>query len=301
MYYNNTKKLTKVKCIAIIQNINDNTGGEFMIDYTFFEKYHSMNKEDLIVDIDDTLDKILKKAETDPNHSYAFYTTLKNLLDELKKQLDEIILMEKLDKGWCYDWGVSYKGAELQLIHYSLYDGYPDEDPSLINLDQAFTIFTVPSKMLTVEEYALLNGIEVGTARQWIRRGKIRTAKKYGNEWKIPALTDTPKRGYTSARYSWSGKMIGLPKDLEYLNDYCEALFQQDDDDKKLYYVYLYDSKARDGVMRAEKVIECTTSEREKIELAIISQPEVNYFQNFRDNICIDLMNIYNENGGEQE
>ena len=272
-----------------------------MIDYKYFERTHSMNKEDLIENIDDTLDKILKKAETDPNHSYAYYTTLKNLLDEFKIQLSEIILMEKLDKGWCYDWGVSYKGADLQLVHYTLYDGYPEVDPSLMNLDQVFTILTVPSKMLTVEEYALLNGAEVGTARQWIRRGKIRTAKKYGNEWKIPALTDTPKRGYTSASYSWSDKLIGLPTDLEYLNDYCEALFQQDDDDKKLYYVSLYDAESSDGVMRAAKVLECTTSERERIELAIISQPEVNYCQNFRDNICIDLMNIYSENGGGQE
>ena len=272
-----------------------------MIDYKFFERSHSMNKEDLIADMDDTLEKILKKAETDPNHSYAYYTTLKNLMDELKVQLSETILMEKLDLGWCYDWGVSYKGAELQLVHYCLYDGYPEEDPTLMNIDQVFILLNVPTKMLTVEEYALLNGVEVGTVRQWIRRGKIRTAKKYGNEWKIPALTDTPKRGYTSASYSWSDKLIGLPTDLEYLNNYCEALFRQDDDDKKLYYINLYDSKVSEGVHEVSEVIECTTSERERIELAIISQPEVNYCQNFRDNICIDLMHIYNENGGEQE
>lgn len=40
-----------------------------MIDYSFFERNHCMNKEDLTVDIDETLDKILKNAETDPSHS----------------------------------------------------------------------------------------------------------------------------------------------------------------------------------------------------------------------------------------
>ena len=75
-----------------------------MIDYSYFERNHCMNKEDLTVDIDETLDKILKNAETDPSHSYAYYTTLKNLLEELKKKISEVILMEKLDKGWCYDW-----------------------------------------------------------------------------------------------------------------------------------------------------------------------------------------------------
>lgn len=272
-----------------------------MIDYSFFERNHSMNKDDLIADIDETLGRILKNAETDPSHSYAYYTTLKNLLDELKNKIGEVILMEKLDTGWCYDWGVSYRGAELQLVHYELYDGYPQGDPSLIEMNQEFTILLVPTKMLTVEEYAVLNGVEVGTVRQWIRRGKIRTAKKYGNEWKIPALTDTPKRGYTSAHYSWDGKLIGLSTDLEYLNDYRQASFMQDDDDKKLFYVYLYQDGNRKGLMTADKVIECDASEREKIELAIISQPEVNYDQNFRDNICIDLMHIYAEQGGVQE
>ena len=271
-----------------------------MIDYSFFERNHCMNKEDLAADIDETLDKILKNAESDPSHSYAYYTTLKNLLEELKKKISEVILMEKLDKGWCYGWGVSYKGADLQLVHYELYDGYPEEDPSLIEMNQMFSILSVPSKMLTVEEYATLNGVEVGTVRQWIRRGKIRTAKKYGNEWKIPELTDTPKRGYTSARYSWSGNMIGLPSDIEYLNNYHQALFMQDDDDKKLFYVYLYCNENMEGVLKADKVIECNSSERERLELAIISQPEANYYQNFRENICIDLMHIYTERGGEQ-
>ena len=32
--------------------------------------------------------------------------------------------------------------------------------------------------------------------------------------------------------------MIGLPSDIEYLNNYHQALFMQDDDVKKLFYVY---------------------------------------------------------------
>ena len=270
-----------------------------MIDYSFFERNHCMNKEDLVVDIDETLDKILKNAEMDPNHSYAYYTTLKNLLEELKKKISEVILMEKLDKGWCYDWGVSYKGADLQLVHYELYEGYSEEDISLIEMNQLFSILSVPSKMLTVEEYAEINGVEVGTVRQWIRRGKIRTAKKYGNKWKIPALTDTPKRGYTSAIYSWSCKLKDLPDDLEYLNDYHKALFTQDND-KKLFYVYLYCDEKRKNKLEADKVIKCNTSERERLELTIISQEGVNYYQNFSDSICIDLMHIYIEQGGAQ-
>lgn len=78
-----------------------------MIDYDFFIKHHSMNKSDLIEDIDSTLEKILLHAETDPNHSYAYYSTLKNLLENLKDKILSSTLMEQLENGWCYDWGVN--------------------------------------------------------------------------------------------------------------------------------------------------------------------------------------------------
>lgn len=267
--------------------------------YDFFKQTHLMNKEDIVADVDKTLEAILKNAEKDPRHSYAYYATLKSLLEEFKKSLDDIVFIRNLDDGWCYDWGVSYSGADLQLVHYNLYEGYA-EDSSLLEFDQIFTLFTVPTKLLTVDEYALLHGVEVVTVRQWIRRGKIRTAKKYGNEWRIPSLTDTPNRGYSSAFYEWKDTLAGLPDDLEYLNDYGAAFFMQDDEDKKQFYVRLYDKNAKNGVVEAAKVLECTTTERERIELAIISQPSVEYKPNFTDHICVDLVNIYS-NGGDGE
>ena len=69
----------------------------------------------------------------------------------------------------------------------------------------------------------------------------------------------------------------------------------QDDDDKKLYYVRFFDEEVKEGVREAKKTLECNSAEREKIELAIISQPSVVYLSNFRDNICIDLMHICEE------
>ena len=260
--------------------------------YEYFRKFHFMNKEDIISAIDSTLASVLKNAETDPRHSCAFYATLKNLLDEFKKSLDNIVFIEKLDDGWCYDWGVSYSGADLQLIHYRVDDSI-FENPHDIMYDQIFTLSTTPTKLLTVEEYAQMQGVEVVTVRQWIRRGKIRTAKKFGKEWRIPALTDTPGRGYTSAWYEWSDGLIGLPKELEFLNKYCSAMIVQDDEDKKYYHVHLYNGDAvENGVGKIAKVIRCTVAEREKIELALISQPAVKYMSNLTDSICIDLMNI---------
>ena len=67
----------------------------------------------------------------------------------------------------------------------------------------------------------------------------------------------------------------------------------QDDEDKKYYHVHLYnDDAVENGVGKIAKVIRCTVAEREKIELALISQPAVKYMSNLTDSICIDLMNI---------
>ena len=266
-----------------------------MTKYEKFRKRHIANKNELIEMAKREMNEVLLHSESDPLHSSAYYGTFKRLVMDFINEVDKLTLMEKLEDGWCYDFGVNYYGVDLQLLHFEVYDGYEDDD-SLLGIDQVLTIYTLPSKLLTVEEFAEMHGVEVVTVRQWIRRGKIRTAKKYGNEWRIPALTDTPKRGYTSAVYKWNDKLSGLPKELEYLNDYCEAVFSQDLEEKRVFWICLYDKKGAESVIReAGKTIQCTATEREKIELAIISQPSVDYLPNYEDSILIDLMNLHRE------
>lgn len=64
-------------------------------------------------------------------------------------------------------------------------------------ITEQFKLLSVESDLISVGEYAKLYGIEPQTVNQWIRRGKIRTAKKIDNHWMIPTLTESPKRGYT--------------------------------------------------------------------------------------------------------
>lgn len=60
------------------------------------------------------------------------------------------------------------------------------------------TLITVECDYLTVEQYDSMLGIEPVTVRQWIRRGKLRHAKKNGRDWLIPDTEDKPQRGFTS-------------------------------------------------------------------------------------------------------
>lgn len=259
--------------------------------YEFFKKNYSMTREDIIFDIERTIGRVLERADIAPLHSDYYYSTLKSLLADFREAIKLIAFMNRLDDGWCYDWEVNPEGVSLLLEHYFVFDDLSEPIP-LISLDQSFKIFTLEAKMLTVEEYAQQNKVEEVTVRQWIRRGKIRTAKKYGNEWRIPALTDIPKRGYTTARYTWSNKLIGLSSELEYLNDYVKAIFTQDDNDKKLFYVSLFTEEDEMNNNIPSEVIVCNSAKRERIELALISQPMVVYSPNSYDTIAGDIICI---------
>ncbi|HPR94455.1 MAG TPA: helix-turn-helix domain-containing protein [Syntrophomonadaceae bacterium] len=63
------------------------------------------------------------------------------------------------------------------------------------------TLITVECDYLTVEKYAAMHNVEPVTVRQWIRRGKLRHAKKNGRDWLIPDTEDKPRRGFTSVQY----------------------------------------------------------------------------------------------------
>ena len=59
-----------------------------------------------------------------------------------------------------------------------------DEDEEIRNrkIDAAYKLISVKPKSFSVEDYAKFYKVEQGTVRQWIRRGKLRTAYKVGTE-----------------------------------------------------------------------------------------------------------------------
>ena len=74
--------------------------------------------------------------------------------------------------------------------------------------DERFCLMNYPVETLTVEEFSSKNNIKPVTVRQWIRRGKLRNVTKIGGEWRIPAITDLPSRGYTPVTYYTNGEYV---------------------------------------------------------------------------------------------
>ena len=169
-----------------------------------------------------------KRALTDKEHSAAFYHGLQNLLQRFSDKVNESVLFEQLEDYWIYTICISLDGATLDIEHIA-----EIHENKSISCDQEYRLISVGAHMLSVEEYAQAYGVNEGTVRQWIRRGKLRSAVKTGRTWKIPELDEISHRGFESAVYMWFKRLEDLPEKYEFLNNYSTILINQDMDNKE--------------------------------------------------------------------
>ena len=124
----------------------------------------------------------------------SYFRALVRLLEEFKDQVEKTVLFEDLEPFWSYSYTIEETGIHLDLEH-CFHVGFQDDGyPIKEWIDQEFRLIDVKSKLLTVEEYGERYGVGPGTVRQWIRRGKIRSAMKAGKEWRIPELVEMKQR-----------------------------------------------------------------------------------------------------------
>jgi len=212
--------------------------------------------------------RIGEKSITDKKHSAAFYHAYQNLLGRFAEAVSSAVLFEHLEDRWFYELSISHRGANLMLVHANeCWVG--NAGIVQVTTDQAYTLINVRGKYLSVEKYAEAYDVSVGTVRQWIRRGKIRTAIKTGNEWRIPEMTDISGRGYQSAVYMWYTRLNDLPPEYSFLNDYSTVLINQNGSNKSQFYVTF----AATGVEEKTEIYE--SKDREKLELLLIAHPSV--------------------------
>lgn len=150
------------------------------------------------------------------------------------------------------------------------------------------TLITVECDYLTVEQYASMLGIESVTVRQWIRRGKLRHAKKNGRDWLIPDTEDRPQRGFTSVQYIVE-KDAKIESDEFPLLSACDSIsILQDQDNKSKFVCYLNNYKTK-----FKSKLELTRSEVERLEHTIIESGKAKVEGNIQyvPYICRDIEN----------
>lgn len=241
-----------------------------------FKKNHMTSKQDLLKKFDCIIKTVNQKSQDDTRHSAAYYHVVNELLKKFQKKLVSTRLFTELEDWWAYELTLSYDGIYLFCNHYNFRGLAPDNKLDMV-CDHEFILLSVKSELLTVEQYAEQYGVESVTVRQWIRRGKIRTATKYGKEWRIPILTEPPTRGYSPASYSWKQPLTELPKGYEFLVAYDKVLILQIPEAKRQYQLFF---STTDNI-EIKKCIQVTEAEKEKLELFLIAHPLVKYDMDF--------------------
>lgn len=226
------------------------------------------NKQSVIATLDNASRSVVSEMRNNPQHTLQYYNALSSLLD---KVIVEIASRNIFDApgGWFYSFEVTNKNAALYIRHVA--DIQEDEEGNVVfDIDERFRLINYPVGLLTVEQFASRSKIEAGTVRQWIRRGKLRSAIKIGGEWRIPEITDSPTRGFTPVRYYNNGHFFSLPKEFGVsLNQYpCVIDIYKAKDEKG--YMVLFDQAP---AIISQRLL--TDAEREKLELMLIGNPNI--------------------------
>ena len=214
-------------------------------------------------------------AGTDERHSVAYYKRLDALFDRFFDAIGEAMLFEELEPCWIYDFTVDSRGARLSLRHIGWMDQKGERFVHSLMYNAEYELLTVSCNMLSVEEFAAIYGVERMTVLQWIRRGKIRSVRRIGKQWRISELTELPGHKYVPGNFSWHDELSDLPDEFAYLREPSTIQIAQDKADPSRYNLTIY----RMNRLSTEPHIEfregLTAKEREKLELTLLSHPLV--------------------------
>lgn len=258
------------------------------------------NKADVIKMVEAGKTKVLGIAENNLHRSIGYYRALEKLFDSFLERLSFSPLPNLTDPWWLYvvdvsNAGISLKMQNIMTVDYLVEDG--EAHCRGWGTAGPYTLVETKARKLTVEEYAQIYGVEAVTVRQWIRRGKIRTAEKEGKEWRIPELTDIPKRGFEEATYT---VMMGavpeedLPEEYWFLENAMCIEVSTDENEKDSFVITVHRLTDSNPFYTTKM----SGREREKFELHLIANQKYVYqdgHYTFDTISTIDLFHVANE------
>lgn len=239
-----------------------------------FNKYVSRTKEEIIKEFEDYYNYFKTDEEEIESMSKEYRKCFYNLCENFLNKLKEIDIPKLTDDWWYYSF---YVHKDRIVLDLELCDDIEiDEDEvSEMTSTSEFELLNVKCNYLTVNEYAKLYSVSDITVRQWIRRGKIRSAKKNGREWLIPELVDKPSRGFIPVQYFFNDDIpLFLIEKYLFLKNAKSMFIDKNKEDSGLYNVYIrYDDKKNPEL---EKV---SNKRRENLEIDLISSGVIKDFQ----------------------
>ena len=241
-------------------------------------------KAEVLKEIEETKELIDEKSKQNMTRAAGWVTLVDNMFDAFKRDIEDTKLFDKLEPGWIYEIEYNYSEFELKLVHHDV--EYDKDDQPQDTIDQVFALVKTMVPYLTTSEYGALYGVGETAVRNWLRRGKLRAAERVGNIWKIPALLTPPRvRGYQRAHYSWDTTLMDISDEFSYLNEFKSITIEQDGFDKKLFKVYLYNAES----VKADRIDSIDSNKRERLELMLISNPDVHYNPRADEGVLADI------------
>ena len=249
----------------------------------FYKENAIHNKEELLGTIQEAKEVLCAKERNAKRRSEVCISRLEKLFDRFYADVQTMFLME-LSDWWGYGISVRETGISLKLCHFAvLYDfnrDPTDDYPTQGQLvpDEDYTLHCTSSKLLSLEEFGMIHDVAADTVRQWIRRGKIRSAVKMGNDWRIPELSDLPERGYKPGSYYWREEIPNPPEEVPDINSYDEvSIFPAEGKGNwciKFTHEYVDDDPNR-------KILIMDNKQKEKFELFLLAHPLVRCPNNY--------------------
>jgi len=229
-----------------------------------------LNKKEVLESFEDFVEHH-REHDNNEGYSESKRRVLLSLCDEFHKKIMSIDV-PTLTKPWFfYEYSITNDSIKLSLNKCDDNIEFDETgEISSMTYQENYVLAETHCDFLTVEQYAELYSVTTTTVRQWIRRGKLRTAMKRGRDWIIPALADKPKRGFESATYHWTLLDNEIIDAFPFLANAQELYLYQDENSKKLYYAIAYGSGSENSIK-----VELTITEREQLEIMLISSPGV--------------------------
>ncbi len=234
-----------------------------------FKQYHSQTQDEIIEEFKSHYN-YYKENDDLENQSKEHKEKYLKLCEKFLRKLETLNLPKLTDDWWCYCYLLKNDSIDLSLSFCSEIK-VEDNEITEETFNDEYILLSVKCNYLSVSEYAKLYNVTDVTVRQWIRRGKIRSAKKQGRDWIIPDIADKPRRGFEAVTYFWKNLSKELIEKIPFLDGYNALLILQNEDNKRLFDVILSNDE-----MELRKKIQINNIEREKLELELISSGMVN-------------------------
>lgn len=227
-----------------------------------FRESYLFSREDVLKSLELFIEH--EKANEEPVYSIGVVKNRIKLCDKFYAAVKKCKLPVLTELWWYYEY--EFLGDRIELILCQVEEMEIENDEiSIMTSTVEHTLITVECDYLSVEQYASMLDVEPVTVRQWIRRGKLRCAKKAGRDWLISCVEDKPRRGFSSVQYA-------IEKDSEITSDEFPLLatadsitILQDQKQKSKFICYINNNKTK-----FHSELELTRAEVERLEHTII-------------------------------